>query len=315
MSGKVDMYLYAYNKSNYGYLFIGGVAGQNSYTIQNTICDIRYSFSAISAGVNTEKYAGTVSPHASLRIGGAIGDNYGTITACKITVDGLVDAKATNGHRTNAINDVLFGGFASLNHGTVSSCVSEGALTIGSEFYYLDAAGFSTHNFKTIRDCYTAVDITINSTGRTDNWVGGFVSINKQGGSITSCYTTSNIVSSSQSNYGGFVGLQDSGATISKSFCAGDLTIQNTPASAGHFIGKASDGSTLFKVYYNSAMQLQVNGNPYSAATEGGTGTTDAELQSKALLAESLSWSDDIWSFSEAAYPTLVWETQTSTED
>lgn len=237
------------------------------------------------------------------------------MTDCKSSVSGEVKAKITNGSYCVARTEVFFGGFASHNHGTISSCTAEGSFTIPSGFSWFNAAGFVTENHKSVRDCYTTVDLTVETTGTATDYLAGFVALNKQGGSVSSCYTTSNIVSSSQVNYGGFVGVQDSGATISKSFCAGDLTIKNTPTSAGHFIGKASDGSTLFKVYYNSAMQLQVNGNPYSAATEGGTGTTEAELQSKALLAESLSWSDDIWSFSEAAYPTLVWEAQTSTED
>lgn len=247
-------------------------------------------------------------PYAILRMGGAIGWNSGTVTACKSISSGAVEAKTTNGNYCVARAEVFFGGFASHNHGTISSCTAEGSFSIPSGFSWLYAAGFVAENHKSVRDCYTTVDVTVESAGSTNDHIAGFVGHNKQGGLVSSCYTASNLVSSSQGNYGGFVGAQDSGATISKSFCVGDLTIQNTPASAGHFIGKATDGSTLFKVYYNSAMQLQVNSNPYSAATEGGTGATEAELQSKELLAETLSWSEEIWSFSEGAAPKLAWE-------
>lgn len=71
MSGKSDMYLgVGYTDYSYGYLYIGGVVGQNSYAVQNTTCTVRYDFSAIAAGYG-RWYGGTnqtAYPYAILRM-------------------------------------------------------------------------------------------------------------------------------------------------------------------------------------------------------------------------------------------------------
>jgi len=106
----------------------------------------------------------------------------------------------------------------------------------------------------------------------------------------------------------GFAGINETGATISKSFCDENITASNT-AKTDYFVGNAVVGSTLFKCYYNEAMVFTNSaGTAFTPTTAGGTATDVATLQSESFLFDTLAWSRDDWTTVYLAYPKLAWQ-------
>ena len=268
---------------------VGGIAGNNSGTIQKIQTEVHITYT------NTGSYHGR---HAQIWLGAAVSDNNGIISHCDVntTITGVAGA---NPYSIRA----YAGGFVYSNHGNISSCHASGSLEIPSGFNVAHAGGFALHNHNTIKDCYTNVEISVKASAITDSVIGGFVGENK--GTISSCYTVSHITTSAQGAVGGFAGKQYSGATISKCFCAGNITVSISSANLGYFVGSAESGSTLFKSYYNSDMVIKSGSTVITPSNTDGIATTVAALQSSALLVDILSWSTDVWEIVAGAYPTL----------
>ena len=202
---------------------------------------------------------------------------------------------------------IFFGGFVETNSGIISSCSANGSMISNGQWRDVGIGGFAaaSNSNGVVKNSYTNVDITTGSTRSPDyDRIGGFVGENN-GGTFSNCYTTSNIETGTVGTVGGFVAWNKDGSSISKCFCTGNITVSNYPKAIGNFVGDASNGSTLFKCYYNSAMQIKRGETTVTPNNTDGTGANLATLQSKKLLVETLSWSEDVWEFPAGKYPTL----------
>ena len=308
ISGKMDMYSNCSTNSNpivTGHMFIGGIIASNNGVLKDTSADNTMSFASISYG-NNSYGSGTIYSYYAycysvLRIGSALSQNSGSVLNCAVSNEINVTATPTG---ESPYCEIWSGGFVEMNSGTISACSAKGNINVDStNFFRTRIGGFVMQNSETINNCHSDVEIHVKSTAQSDDYIGGFVACNE--GTITSCYSKGNITASIKGAIGGFVGEQKSGATISKSFCSGDISYTNIDAKVGFFVGVADDGSVLFKDYYNSDMIIKRNGVVITSANTGGVGETAATLQTQALLVDILGWSTDIWNFTDGEYPTL----------
>ena len=130
-------------------------------------------------------------------VGGLVGYNSGTISACYATGN-------TTGTGTNV------GGLVGYNSGTISACYATGNTTGTGD----NVGGLVGSNFGTISACYATGD----ATGTGDN-VGGLVGENQS--TIRACYATGDATGSS--DVGGLVG-SDSGTVTNSYF---DSSVSN----------------------------------------------------------------------------------------
>lgn len=167
-------------------------------------------------------------------VGGLVGHNYGTITACNAigSISGSYGVGGLVGQNGDWYNDggaIVFcnatgtvsgsgsvGGLAGSNAGTIRSCYSTGTVS-GSDY----VGGLVGYNDDTITFCY-ATD-TVSGSSR----VGGLVGENP--GTITACYVTGS-VSGSSHDIGGLAGnssgiIEDCYATgsVGGSDCVGGM--------------------------------------------------------------------------------------------
>ena len=288
----------------YGYYFAGGVAGKNDGSILNTMTNVTMNIKSIAVALSSYAYT-----YSYLNLGGAIGYNQGEVYRCESTA-GIFIEEEQSGTHTYRIN--MSGGFVSENNGTISESCASG--TIQDEtvnFYVTNIGGFAACNYETIKNSYTDVDMTIQSPGNIYCHIGGFISTNE--GSIASCYTMSDITTAATAgSLSGFVGETVTGSSISKCFNAGNitLTVDTDGSKLGYFVGVANTGATFFKNYYNSEMTVErFEGGPVvPGVTSGAEGTTALTLQSKTLLVDTLSWSEEVWTLRAGEYPCLAWE-------
>ena len=310
INGKADVYLQAPSSYGNSYvvnltLHIGGIAGNNSYSaiISNVTSDVEMNTSCVGTGIdysysNQRSYA---YPHPALSVGGAVSYNNGTIEKCESNIT----FTCISSYVGNGCPEIDFGGFVQQNTGTVSECRAMGAFESTNYFWHVSVGGFVGQNTKQIKNCYTNVGIKTsnNASDQPNDAIGGFVAINE--GTITTCYTTSNLETTAKCAIGGFVGINKTGGTISKSFATGNIVYKNATLGVGYFVGVANEGGTLFKNYHSNEMVIKQYETVITSTDTNATATTVAALQSSALLVDILSWSTDIWEIVAGAYPTL----------
>ena len=287
----------------FGVLHVGGLVGRNQSKIQNSFTNTSMTFSAIATSYGSGTYPDTT--YAELYIGGIISENTGTVSNSK-AINSVTITTTTSGSAPRST--AYLGGFASTNKGTISYCDSEGNIDVPTNFFEIIAGGFAAFNQanKNINNCYSTVDIISKSTAQDDDDIGGFVANNS--GTIASCYASGDITTSSLGQVGGFVGENTASGTISKSFCTGNITMNNYPANVGYFVGLHADGSTIFKSYYNSDMVVKRYSSTVTLTENGGIGETLENLLTKALLVDTLSWSEENWTIVDGELPKLSWE-------
>ncbi|MCX5635446.1 MAG: peptidase A26, partial [Planctomycetota bacterium] len=159
-------------------------------------------------------------------IGGLVGRNYGTLTACYATglvsgefgVGGLVGVNygtLTACYATGSVrgeNEV--GGLVGLNYGTLTACYATGSVSGKSHTPSRYAGGLVGYNYGTLTACYATGSVS----GITDGYAGGLVGYNE--GMLTSCYATVSVTGNS--GVGGLVG-ENSGA-ITSCYATGSVT-------------------------------------------------------------------------------------------
>ena len=202
----------------------------------------------------------------SANVGGLVGRNRGTITACYATGDangafyvgGLVGENSGSGtiRACYATGDVTgtgsnVGGLVGRNSGgTISACYATGNVTGSAE----NVGGLVGRNAGTIRACYA----TGNATG-TGVTVGGLVGNN--GGPISACYATGN--ASGDDHVGGLVGA-NFGGTISACYATGNATA--TGSDVGGLVGD-NLGGTVTNSYFDSTVSNRTDSDDYSKTT------------------------------------------------
>ena len=200
---------------------------------------------------------------------------------------------------------VEIGGFVWKNQGTVSSCYATVTTEIAEGFSNVEFGGFACLNENEINNCHASIDVTADSTANQGDSLGGFVGTNSA--IVTNCYVVGKIDTVTIGYKGGFVGMNASGGTINKSFCDVNM-LTNDATLIGYFVGNPADGSTLFKCYYNDEMVVRTSTELITPPVVGGTATTVGNLQSRAFLFETLSWSDTEWKTVQLDYPKLIWQ-------
>ena len=312
MTGKSDIYAVGWQDeggfSATACLYMGGIAGKNAGKIEavnaNIISSCVYSMTSYNQGWvygSTAAYA-----YSLIYYGGGVATNSGTIINSHVEIE--VSAKTVSNGPDHKCAEVWNGGFVESNTGTIIGCSSSGTMQDdNTTLYKISVGGFVRQNCGSISNCYTNVNIITTNAGKSENNIGGFAAINEN--EISFCYSDSTINTAAVGAVGGFVGTNDTGATISKSFSTGDVTIKNTSSTLGNFVGVAEDGSTLFKSYYNSDMVVKYNSSITTPDNTDGTGETLENLLTKALLVDTLSWSEENWTIVDGELPKLSWET------
>jgi hypothetical protein len=179
---------------------IGGAIGTNDGTLE-------------AALVETAQIDVSMSGFTGAEIGGAVGENIGTMTDVKTTTSVTVDGPA---------QDLSVGGIAGNNSGTITRAGASGedggtGVTVSA----LDDGGFYAvgglvgSNFGDIVDAYATVPVTV-TTISPDTRVGGLVGETGEGASIDRTFA-SGAVSAGTGVVGGLIG-QDFGATVTASF-------------------------------------------------------------------------------------------------
>ena len=134
------------------------------------------------------------------QIGGIVGRNKGIILGCSSS--GSVNGK------------MYIGGVAGMNEGgTVKNSFSfseiQGDTGVG---------GVIGYNFGGVKYCYSAGGIKQNDGGYN---IGGIVGENEYPGTVSNCYSTSNISAIASSSIGGVVGLNAHGSIIENCYATG----------------------------------------------------------------------------------------------
>lgn len=281
---------------------VGGLAGKNSKeksVVSSCHSDVELSFAIISsASANSQ-----ASSH--FNFGGAAALNEGTITESKSII--AIGTASSGGNRFKCIK---IGGICMSNEaGSISNCMATGSINIPSiSLNNIDIGGFAFDAKKsgTIKNSYSNVNITIQANASGYSAIGGFVGSNF--GTINNCYSAGNIESACKDNIAGFVGFNLNGGTISKCFSTGNVKLTGDAGSVGYFVGTKEAGSVTNKCYYSNTVTVRKGSSTVTTANKDGESVPVADLQSKALLMDTLKWSTDIWLLRPGEYPRLAWE-------
>ena len=172
------------------------------------------------------------------------------------------------------------GGLVGQNNGTITTCYSTGAVTVGSGDR-ASAGGLVGDNGGTITACYSTGAVT-GGTG-TFSYTGGLVGYHDTE-TITACYATGAVTggTSDRARTGGLVGHNDK--TISACYATGNTT--GAGIDVGGLVGHPTRRSTVTNSYFDSETS--------GIATGTGAKTT-AELQTPTAYAGIYSnWNIDV---------------------
>ena len=207
-------------------------------------------------------------------VGGLVGNNSGTITACYTT--GTIIGSGD-----------YVGGLVGYNSGsTITACNTEGTFS-GDDH----VGGLVGKNYNgTIMSCY--VTGVISSSGDV---VGGLVGYNDHG-IITACYTTGSV--SGIQRVGGLVGNNGyDGGTITYCYATGSVS--------GYDLVGGLVGQNDLSIIMNSFWDTQTSGQTNSS---GGRGLTTEQMKTLSIF-QNAGWADRGWVMSDGIdYPHLDWE-------
>lgn len=227
----------------------------------------------------------TSSAVESTYMGGLIGNNFGTITSCKI-VNGVVSG-----------GKQYVGGIAGICNGTMTDCsfsgTVNGTVQVGGLIGYARAI--------TIRNCFTSG--TINATSN----VGGLLGNLAVEGKIYNSYSLARVTITG-SYGGGALGQAASGTVIQNCYATGAVT---GGSSRGGFIGFSS--ATITNCFWDK----ESSGMTTSAGAA--VGKTTAEMKNAFTFinatwdfkCETANGTSDVWmiqAVSNTGYPLLSWQ-------
>jgi large repetitive protein len=275
---------------------VGGIAGQNDGTIDNSYVEGTVSHSVF---------------YQSTNVGGLVGLNTGTITNSRVvstsstglnnigglvgynTVDGIIaNSYANSGVTSGSFQDALSannaGGLVGNNFGTISQSYAASGIVginyVGGLVGVNEPSGIIKQSFA-IGDAYGGTDI------------GGLVGTNR--GTVTQTYATGRTNPSGNAGVaiGGLVG--DNSGGISQSYATG-LVGAGGGFGLGGLVGAATATATATASYWDT----QTTGESTSG---GGTGWTTVQL--KAGLPSDFD--STVWGIGPAfndGYPYLLWQ-------
>jgi hypothetical protein len=240
-------------------------------------------------------------------VGGLVGDNYGTLTACYVTGSVTTTGTGRNvgglvGYNNyGSISDcsaagvvsgyVEVGGLVGWNeHGTLTACYATGS--VSGNFEVGGLVGYN--NYGSISDCSAAG--VVSGTGSA---FGGLVGVNY--GSLTDCYATGSV--SGAGVFGGLVGVNS--GTLTDCYATGSVSGTN-----GGLVGVNNSG-TITGCFWDT----QTSGQPTSSG--GGIGYPTAIMQDSEIYMRAF-WDfedeikngiNDTWAMPfGGGYPVLAWQ-------
>ncbi len=151
----------------------------------------------------------------------------------------------------------------------------------------------------TVSGCYSTGNVSGGGAGGLIGYI--------EGGSVKNSYSLAKV--SGVTSAGGFAGSAEDCA-ISACYAAGEVSVSDTQAKAGGFLGERYDGGALTSCFYQY--------EDVSAQKPDGIGSDEAFFESSVPegLAESAltfgaplsgDWDMDVWYFSAGEYPRLQW--------
>lgn len=256
--------------------FKGTLQGESGATI--TLTGGSGLFAQIAGDGKAEKLnitvEGTISNDSEKGKAGAVaGVNNGTISDCKVTING-----------GGSISGDFAGGIAGWNKGTISSCQVEGSSIDGNPQIHGDkhAGGIASSNetsTSTIKGPCTVTGVFINASSSASIHAGGIVGSIKSGGSVSGTCTVKNCKINAQNTSdgvayaGGIAGYNNSGS-VSGGEVEDDTTV-SAKCGAG---GIASAGGI---VGYNASLEgvgdNDIDKNCIITATAGSTTVSSDE--------------------------------------
>ncbi|HEX3945209.1 MAG TPA: hypothetical protein VHW69_14080 [Rhizomicrobium sp.] len=197
--------------------------------------------------------------------------NYGQIVRCWVT---------GNIHFSRAAYDV--GGLVAGNLGTITNSHVDMRLSgsAGNFYTFANVGGLVAANGGTITSSYALGSVAYRHTDRSD--MGGLVGENF--GIIENTYSLNRVKSgrktTDSNNFGGLLGVLDSAGSVSSSYAAGEIEVDQA-ASPGGLIGWYADGH-IKNTYWNldGGISDPAQGAGNEKNVGGITGLTTQQLQS-----------------------------------
>ena len=281
---------------------MGGIFGTNKGTVDGcTSC-----FSVQNTSYSSKaKNSSTSLVLLEVGVIGALNYETGMVTNCRSLSDSVIELTVASG---NGENTAEVGLGVGMNYGTINNSSSAGTVKDNGGFNYnFGVGGFVSVNNGKMNNCYADTTI-ISATACNSAKLGGFAGGNTN--TITNCYSTGSVQGGNTlAGIGGFVGKNFTGGSISKCFSTTNLTA-STRTNVNYFAGACEDGSTAFKCYYGSSVSVKTNGATYTPTEKAAEAKTETELYSEDFLCDTLSWKKDIWNITGTALPTLVYVTK-----
>lgn len=215
----------AYDLNNEECIYAGGLSSLSTLsTITN--CSVKGTMTVFS-----DEY---------IRVGGLIADSSNDkIIGCHADI--VMDLTSLS---EASIYSNMAGGLVSFvsRDTEIFGCSAEGEIRISGMIKHFTVGGFIGHNQSTImgiiKYCSANVEVNVSSsTTHNSFYVGGFIGLNYSG-IVTKCYSESSVNASAVSTVvvGGFIGSNR--ASVSQCYATGNVTTSSATAYAGGLIGR-----------------------------------------------------------------------------
>ena len=224
--------------------YAGGLVGYAKAGSTITNCYATGDVESSSSGVDS----------SSSSAGGLAGAVYGTITNCYATGNIESSSSSTDGPVGESSSSSAGGLVGGAGYGsTIKGCCATGDVESSSRFAspdfesscYSSAGSLVGSSSGTITNCYATGNVTSSSdAGSSSGGLAGYVN-----GTITSCYAKGMV--SGEGDSGGLVGSARSGSTITNCYATGDVSSASLHYSsfAGGLVGYVWYGATIKNGY------------------------------------------------------------------
>ncbi len=281
------------------YVHAGGIVGLNKAVASIENCKVFGTFSLNIQGYyyycnGYDAYSSTLYAY----FGGIVGRNYGAITS-SYADNALIVTKA------GTLTYLYMGGLAATNDGNITASSAENSVS-GGGANLTCVGGLVGYNATTGIIANTRASGNVQQVFAGGS-VGGFVGENY--GKIMNSYALGHVKSASGASVGGFVGMNNTGGTITQSFCTGEVV--KASGASGRFVGTYAGSAVAFKCYFLNSGTLLSGGVFQDVATEhGGTvvGLSYSELCGDELLVYQLEWNAEDWIILLDEPPVQEWE-------
>jgi len=210
----------------------------------------------------------------------AVADDFAGLFGV-IGVSGKVRNLTVAGNISVSGVDVIIGGIAGYNLGTIEKCAMLGdvIVTDGDRSNVGGIAGWSGTG-STITNCYSLG--AINANGSEYNYVGGIAGRGQGGAIITNCYSLGNITASggsTRNSVGGIAGELTLGAIASYCYAMGAVSSSgSTNESAGGITGRSDGGRIENCVALNASITGTTNAGRIWGYSVGASGINNRAI-------------------------------------